>query len=217
MSINNTWDDFFTQWSLIKTIKLQEIFLEKILKYTTSKDVLLELGTGSGHSSIALSFSNRKIIASDINDELLRKIQENNNLRKKNIDMFNICKREEIVVDCVFHQGLLEHFSDEEIILSLKEQAKVAKYIVFDIPNNKRFKKIKEFGNERFLSIKKWKKLIKEADLEIVEVSGRRFCVIFDFLPCVIKKMEWFRRVFGTSSIFICRKKNDNICNNFSM
>lgn len=199
-----TWNDFFNSWSLIKTIKIQEFFLEKILKNTKKDSLILELGTGSGHTSIALSFSHRKVIASDINDFLLTNIPANKNLCKKNIDMFNICKNETIKVECIFHQGLMEHFSDEEIILSLSEQSKVAEIIIFDVPNNKRFNKTQEFGNERFLSVKKWKQLIEKSGLKVKEVSGRRFNKIFDFLPSGLQKFELIRKIFGTSSIFVC-------------
>jgi len=205
MQINKQWNDFFDSWLLIRTIKIQELFLEKILKYTEKDDLLLELGTGSGHTSIALSFSNRNVISSDINEVLLSNIPDNKRLCKKNIDMFDICKNEKIKVDCIFHQGLMEHFSDEEIILSLKEQAKVSKFIIFDVPNDKRLKKTQEFGNERFLSVKKWKSLIADSGLQIVEVSGRRFSAMFRFLPQIFQQSELIRRIFGTSSIFVCK------------
>lgn len=206
MENDKSWNDFFESWSLIKTIKIQEIFLEKILKHTKKDNIVLELGTGSGHTSIALSFSHRNVISTDVNNVLLRKIPVNKNLCKKNIDMFNICKNEQIDVDCIFHQGLMEHFSDEEIVLSLTEQAKVSKIIVFDVPNDKRFNKTQEFGNERFLSVKKWKELIEKSGLKIVEISGRRFNGIFKFLPSILQNVEFIRRTFGTSSIFVCEK-----------
>ena len=102
MQKNKQWDSFFETWTLIRTIKIQEFFLEKILEYTDENSILLELGTGSGHTSIALSFSNRKVISSDINEILLNKIPINKNLCKKNIDMFNICASENIDINCIF-------------------------------------------------------------------------------------------------------------------
>jgi hypothetical protein len=86
----------------------------------------------------------------------------------------------------------------------IKEQARVSMLIIFDIPNNKRLSKIQEFGNERYLSVNKWKKLIKESNLQIIEISGRRFNKVFKFFSWLTDK-EIIRRVFGTSSIFVCR------------
>ena len=83
MTLNNKWEKFFKTWTLINTINIQQIFLEKILKYTNENNILMELGAGSGYTSLALSLSNRNIIASDINKVLLDNIPENKNLKKR--------------------------------------------------------------------------------------------------------------------------------------
>jgi ubiquinone/menaquinone biosynthesis C-methylase UbiE len=200
------WVSFFKDWSLTKTVVLQQHYLNEILANTSQNDKLLEIGAGSGFSSLALSFSDRKnIVVSDFDPQILENIKIAMPLITELIDMFNISKQDGSI-DCIYHQGLMEHFSDNEIVNSLTEQARVAKLIIFDVPNNRRWKKIQEYGNERFLSVKKWIELINKADLQTVKVTGRRFPKIFNYLPHFFQNNELIKRTFGTSSIFICKK-----------
>ena len=199
------WVSFFKDWALIKTVTLQQQYLNEILNNTTKNDQLLELGAGSGFSSLALLFSGREnIVVSDFDPQVLENIRVTMPLNAELIDMFNITKSNKSV-DCIYHQGLMEHFSDEEIVKSLTEQSRVAKLVIFDVPNNKRWKKIQEYGNERFLSVCKWVKLIKQSGLKITKVTGRRFPKVFNYLPYFLQNNELIKRMFGTSSIFVCR------------
>jgi len=201
----NDWSSFFNGWSIIKTIKIQYDFLNEIINFTNKDSFLLELGSGSGLSSLSLFFSDRKnILVSDIDEKVLININKSIPfLNTKNIDMFNIQISKKI--DCIFHQGLMEHFSDEDIIRSLTEQSKFAKLIIFDIPNNRRFTKVQEFGNERFLSVRKWSKLIRKSNLRIIKISGRRLPKFLNFL----QNNYFIKKFFGTSSIFVCKSLNE--------
>ncbi|MEK7463325.1 MAG: class I SAM-dependent methyltransferase, partial [Patescibacteria group bacterium] len=66
--------------------------------------------------------------------------------------------------DCVISHGMLEHYSDSEIIHFLKTQLSVAPLVIFVVPINSMSKKYrsKGFGDERYLSTKYWKELIKK-------------------------------------------------------
>ncbi len=123
-------------------------------------------------------------------------------LTTRKIDMFSIDFPDDSV-DCIFHQGLLEHFSDDEIIASLKEQGRVSELVIFDVPNDRRLKKIQEFGNERFISVSKWLELIERAGLKAFSVTGRRLPKPLEFL----NGSEFARKIFGTSSIFVCESR----------
>ena len=95
------------------------------------------------------------------------------------------------------------------IIRALKEGARISKYLIFDIPNSRRFDKTQEYGNERFMPVWKWKHLIKEAGLELVEYDGRRLNPIFKYLPFDLENNGFINKWFGTSSIFVCKEKNN--------
>lgn len=62
--------------------------------------------------------------------------------------------------DMVCHQGFLEHFSDEEIVILLREQLRVAPVVVFSVPNNHYGHKDK--GDERLLSKREWEKILSD-------------------------------------------------------
>jgi len=61
--------------------------------------------------------------------------------------------------DVAFSQGFFEHFSDDDIRTLLKEQLRVAKKVVFSVPTA--YYRNRDFGNERLLSIKKWRDILK--------------------------------------------------------
>lgn len=202
-----TFEKFFDGWTAFNTAKVQKILIETILKYTSSNDKILEIGAGSGLTSLLLYYSNRNITISDFDNKVLNKIQNFPlNISIQKLDMFNL-ELDNNSYDCIFHQGLLEHFGDEEIINSLKEQSRVSRLIIFDIPNNKRFCKFQEFGNERFLSVKHWIELIEKSNLQVIEISGRRFSKVFNYLPVFLQDLKYIRKTFGTASIFVCKAK----------
>jgi hypothetical protein len=53
--------------------------------------------------------------------------------------------------DLAYHQGVLEHFPDEQIVQALREQAHVAEWVIFDVPNHRCSDR--PFGDERLLSV----------------------------------------------------------------
>ena len=200
------WKGFFDKFSVKNTVLIQRYYIEMVLKHTGKNDMILEIAAGSGYTSIVLFHSGRKnVICSDIEDELLEDIRKREPLmRVSKVDSLDIKFGP---FDCIFHQGFLEHFSDEEIIELLKEQARVSKKIIFDVPNARRWDKTQEYGNERFMYHRRWRKLIKEAGLNIVEESGRKMPKVFKYLPYFMSENRWFRKYFGTSSIFVCDGK----------
>ena len=203
----DNWHKFFDGWTVYKTVKIQDRFIKIILKYTEKNSRMLELAAGSGLTSFILCYSGRaNIWASDIDEELVEAIRNNFGLKCPIVDMFDINTNDKYY-DCVFHQGALEHFEDKDIIRTLKEQGRASKYVIFDIPNGRRINKTQEYGNERFMYVRKWKKLIKQAGLELVEYDGRRLNKIFKYLPFDLENNDFVNRHFGTSSIFVCRSK----------
>jgi 2-polyprenyl-3-methyl-5-hydroxy-6-metoxy-1,4-benzoquinol methylase len=73
----------------------------------------------------------------------------------------------------VFSHGVLEHFSDEQIVSLLKQQLKISRTLIFSIPTNYLDeRKDRYYGNERFLSFSKWKDLISKTGCKTIEVFG---------------------------------------------
>jgi len=213
------WGDYFKniEFTLYRSAKIQAKYIDTIhdMACRLNSPVLLEVATGSGYTSVLLADLLRnkgaRVIATDIEPELLA-LTENNfgfvkNLSFRIADSRNLPFRDN-EVNIVFHQGFLEHFDDTEIVQMLKEQARVASaFVIFDVPNSLRTKKIQEFGDERFPSKKEWTALLQRAGLHVVLVTGRRFTNGWKkFVPVVVRDTDWFHRTFGESSIFVCGK-----------
>jgi len=202
------WKGFFDKFTVFRTVLIQEHYINEILKNTKKGDSLLEIASGSGYTSLVLLYSGRdNVTASDIEDELLEDIEEKMpELMVEKVDAFDMPYGDGSI-DCIFHQGFLEHFSDEDIIKLLNESARVGKKVIFDIPNARRWDKTKEYGDERFMYHRRWKKLIGKSNLRIIKDTGRRMPKSFKYLPKFMSENNWFRKHFGTSSIFVCAPK----------
>jgi ubiquinone/menaquinone biosynthesis C-methylase UbiE len=211
------WVEFFKKISFTyyRSSLIQQKYIDVINRNVNEGDLLMEIASGSGYTSAIVGDLTRtkgaKVIASDIDSELVEKISEIHpvkNLEARVVDAFDT-KLPDDSIDLIFHQGFLEHFEDDDILKLLAEQGRVAKTIVFDVPNSRRWKKVQEFGNERFLSHSKWIALTKKAGLKVVFHTGRRFSNPWKkFVPKAIYDSDWFGRVFGESSIIVCAKLN---------
>jgi len=71
--------------------------------------------------------------------------------------------------DVAFSQGFFEHFSDAEIAALLREQARVAKRVVFSVPNATYGRR--DFGNERLMTRTEWDRILESTGLKLVESS----------------------------------------------
>ncbi|GEM_PF-6413137 len=75
--------------------------------------------------------------------------------------------------DIVIHDGVLEHFSDDEIRDTIREQSRVAKNIVFSVPvaRAKGFPGL--YGDERLLDISRWKGILEETGaVTVKKIAG---------------------------------------------
>jgi len=211
----NNWEDFFKKnnFTFFRTSIIQKKYIETIYNFCKKINAtnIMEIASGSGYTSIILDDllkNNCKIYCTDLSKEII------DNLSNKNYK--NICfevqdskkiSHKNKSIDIIYHQGFLEHFSNNEIVDFLNEQARVAKYIIFDVPISRRNNKIQEFGNERFLSLKEWKSVLKTNNFKILKITGRRFNNWWKkFIPHIIIESDWFGKYFGESIIIICEK-----------
>lgn len=135
-------------------------FIESVIADQPKR--LLEVGTGSGTISVFLSSLGYDVTSID-NDEAVLSVAGKTSeafrgcARYELADAFNL-PYEEGDFDVAFSQGLLEHFSDEEIIRMLEEQLRVARTVVFSVPNN--FYGQQDVGNERLLTKEDWEQIV---------------------------------------------------------
>jgi SAM-dependent methyltransferase len=168
------WSDYYTQTLdadlYIRHLFGQREFLVSILESGGQK--ILEVGAGTGAMSIFLSQLGREVTTLDNDPKILE-------LAKVNREKFS--GKNQLVLgnaftlpfpdnsfDLVFHQGLLEHFSDDDIHKLIKEHLRVAPVVMFSVPNANY--PLREFGNERLLSQSAWEALLRPYKIEMSRV-----------------------------------------------
>lgn len=143
----------------LERVSSHKILFEKIIQ--RNPDKIIEVGCGSGAMSYFFAkYLDCEVVAIDKEKNLVDKLKELNdldNLKYKEQDAFNLGKLEE-EFDIAFHQGLMEHFGDEEILKLINAQKDIAERIIFSVPSY--YYPEKDFGNERLMKKKDWKKIL---------------------------------------------------------
>src|SRR5690606_27537856 len=188
--------------------------IETINKYIPDNGKAVEIAAGSGYTSVVVAdlvrSKNATVIMTDLEMELVKSAKQRfgsiSNLKFYQADSLTL-PFDDNYFDVLFHQGFLEHFGDVMIKKFLLEQARISKYIVFDVPNSRRNNKTQEFGNERFLKHSEWVSLVKECGLNVYEHTARRFTNSWKkFVPEFIYNSNFFHKHFGEASIIVCGK-----------
>lgn len=205
------WAELMKSFTLYRTSKILGPVIEELISQTPKGGHIAEIGFGSGMTAILLADLGYRVTALDIDpdviDLLKYKIGYISNLYVQKQDMFNLDNFDDDYFDVMYHQGVLEHFSDNEIIDTLKQQGRIARKIVFDVPNDKRKEKFQLYGNERFLPLHHWMSLIEKAGLQVEKICGRRFGPYAQWLPArLLSRDGWLARWKGESNTYVCKK-----------
>ena len=167
------WPEFLENDTLFSNAVRLRYLIWTIQRYIPTGSRLLEVGFGSGTTAVLLADLGYKVTAVDIDARLVERLRERyadwirmGRLEVQQADMLALPwqKRE---FDLAYHQGVLEHFADEQILQALREQARVAEWVIFDVPNHRLGNR--PFGDERLLSPSYWRRLIHQAGLEVVD------------------------------------------------
>ncbi|HUW30247.1 MAG TPA: class I SAM-dependent methyltransferase [Planctomycetota bacterium] len=172
-----SWNEFYSEVDADPRLFLSELvvhekFVAAILDCRPR--TALEVGCGTGRFSVFLSHLGIGVTAIDNDEGVLERAAMISNALHGSVkfakadaaslpfadDTFDVC----------FHQGLMEHFSDEQIGEFLREQLRVARAVVFSVPGC--YYPTKEFGNERLLSHRKWKRILSSFNV----VTSRLYC-----------------------------------------
>jgi ribosomal protein L11 methyltransferase (prmA) len=170
-SINNYVND---------KIKTKKNLINLIKKYSPNKKII-EAGSGTGILSTYLASLGFDSVAIDIDKDIL-------NLSKKIAKEYGAKNKPKFMIDSIlklnyknkefdvsFSNGVLEHFSDKEIIETIKKQLKIANTVVVGIPTKYFDDNEAMYGDERFLKLKFWREIISQADGKIIEEKSCHF------------------------------------------
>ena len=169
LTLKKTWHDYYTKQepsiSLIRfasTIIYHFVYFYAIMKRRPQK--ILEVGCGRGIASIFLSYFVPSCIGIDVDSEMIEiaKIQKGKFHGKAKFRVMdgNRTSFKNDTFDIVYSQGLLEHYSNEEMKNLLSEWLRLAPTCIISVPSI--FYGRKDFGNERLLTAHEYKKILRE-------------------------------------------------------
>ena len=155
--------------------------LINLIKKYAKGNKLLEAGSGTGVLSTYLSSIGYDVTGIDIDSKIIdlsNKIANNYNSMKKptfiNKSIFELDYNENFY-DISYSNGVLEHFTDEQIIDALKQQLKVAKIVIFGIPTKYFNQEEAMYGDERYMDYDCWRNLILEAGGIVLEEKSMHY------------------------------------------
>lgn len=189
-------EEFPTPDDYIKyKLKYKSIFIDKVIQYANNGKVI-ETGCGTGLMAGFLQKKGLKVTALDLSQKVLDYAEE---IAKKS-DIIAPCKYKQGDIlnlkykknsfDVSYSNGVLEHFSDDEIVETLKQQMNISKYVIFGIPSTYFNMNEKMLGNERGLTLEEWKNLIHKADGKIVEQTSFHYYKLY---KRIFEIKKWFK------------------------
>jgi len=207
----NNWIEFFDKkfFNLFDRSLILKELVTQIRYIIRPPAAILEVGCGSGLTAVLLANIGYQVTAIDTNAEIIQKLKRFElvfpNIFFQQMDMFHL-KFVSKNFNVSFSQGVLEHYSDDDIVRALVEQKKVAETIVVDVPNGRG--KLGDYGDERTISVVKWREIIRKAGLTIIRESARGMSRWSQRNLRLFRWVEnsWLSRRFGENSIFICKE-----------
>lgn len=188
-------------------LKYKKKFINKVIQYAENKKVI-EMGCGTGLMAGYLQKLGLDVVALDLSKPVLDyacQIAKQSNIispcKYQQGDILNL-KYRKSSFDVSYSNGVLEHFSDEEIIRILKQQMNISKYVIFGIPSTYFNMDEKMLGNERGLTLKEWIMLIDKAGGKLVEQTSFHYYKLY---RRILEVKKWFKpKAFW---LFIIEKK----------
>ena len=150
---------------LANTLKTQWPLMHYLM-FTEYEDPILEVGAGSGRGSILIKRlqPHREVVALDASVKACSVMQRYSVAAKTPI---KVVQADALTIPfpdkyfgVAFSVGLLEHYPDEWIIAALKEQCRVARAVMFNVPTDFYLSMFRTVhGDERGLTKMEWLKL----------------------------------------------------------
>lgn len=220
VAVTPAWSEFLENATLFhNAVRLRHLIwlFEKLVPRGAE---LLETGFGSGTTAILLADMGYRVTILDRDATLIQRFENryadwttSGRISVIHGDMLRLPWTEKRFA-VAYHQGVLEHCTDDQIVAALRQQARVAGEILFDVPNCRY--DAHPFGDERLLTEAHWKTLIRQAGLHIAGIYGRDFpgwlyAFPFAFFSRTgLFRLPWLGRRFGKSWIFHCRPNPRN-------
>lgn len=166
MEWNTFYKDPHSLESFFEQLYVHSALVERVLKERPLR--IIEVGVGRGTFTAFFQLLGIACTAVDKDEGVIEKYKifaRSLGLKgeARTSDAFGLPYPEKSF-DIAMSQGFLEHFSDDDIHKLIDEQLRVAKKVIFSIPS--KFYRIRDFGNERLLTIKEWGNILKNYEIE---------------------------------------------------
>jgi SAM-dependent methyltransferase len=171
-----------TPWDEIFNIKLfyythsQASLIREIVKRTPEKGKLLEVGYGTGWTSVLLADLGFNVWGLDNDEENYKRACKNAERLDIAVnfclgDLFDFGESTKDF-DVGFSDGLFEHFTDEQIIQGLQTMKQHCRTVIMDVPAWKYRNAEIQRGDEIYRRNREWKQLIKQAGFKVKKMFG---------------------------------------------
>lgn len=173
---------------------------------------ILEIGTGSGVLGALLAQNGFSVTAIDNDAKMLKMAKSCANILAADLecivaDAFMLGNQyAENNFDCVVSYGLMEHFSDEDIVKLIKLQKRLAKRVVFCVPSANIALRYQQKGNgtERYMHMSEWTKLLRDARIFNIKAFGFGYGEKsrYSFIPEVVGRNNLTSRMLASFAGF---------------
>lgn len=138
---------------------------------------IIEVGSGTGSLSICMSYFMKQVVSLDLSDEVLERAQRNNRRMRGRVqfeagDAFTLANFANHQFDVAVSQGFFEHFQNEDIVALIRQRLRVARRVVFSVPNLAYGKR--DRGDERLMDRRAWESLLVSSGFHIERSSQYR-------------------------------------------
>lgn len=180
------WDEIF-DIKLFNYARSQESLIYWIIKHTPANGSVLEVGFGTGWTSILLSQLDYKVFGVDVEvKNFLSAHSIASTLKDEKIiseipkfhcvDLFHLGNTgKKYYCDTGFSDGLFEHFTDEQVIEGLRIMKALCETVIMDVPSWKERNAEIKRGDEIYRKNREWKRLIRMAGFKVKRVYGSVF------------------------------------------
>ncbi len=187
--IDNEFDNFEDYFNI--KMKLKQPFLKQVIKYSNNKPIL-ECGCGTGKATVYLATKGIKSYGMDLENEMLKQTMSlSKKMCPKNpvktiLGNIKSIPFKDKFFSVTHSSGVLEHYSDSEIVEFINEQLRVSDVCIFSVPT-KYFEK-KMYGNERFMSRGEWISIINKSNAKIIKKFGYHYKTFGNRFKDMLKK-----------------------------
>jgi SAM-dependent methyltransferase len=163
---------------------------------------VLEVGVGSGAQSALLSRIAEPVVTIDNNLGILGVARSNlerygRGVRMTAADAFRL-PYPDGRFGVAISQGLMEHFSDEEIAGLLREQLRVSRSVVFSVPSDRYPRQ--DMGNERLMEPSRWAAIVARGiDAGSYRITARYYRLDLEAAKYSVLARRWL----GSFSVLV--------------